>query len=97
LASKRDRPYLRFDGDARTSVADNRKGAPIMQNPLVIEHRSIIDPGATRGMSHYEWSLAKARMEHAMALGEFTLRIAQSIRATLRTATAAVRVGNISG
>ena len=62
-----------------------------MQNPLVIEHRSIIDPGATRGMSHYEWSLAKARMEHAMALGEFALRIAQSIRTALRTATAAMR------
>jgi len=62
-----------------------------MQNPLVIERRSAIDPAAARGMSHYEWSLAKARMERAMALGDFALRVAQSIRATLRAATAAVR------
>ena len=56
-----------------------------MQNPLVIERQSVIDPAVTRGMSHYEWSLAKARMENAMALGDFTLRIAQSIRTALRT------------
>ena len=62
-----------------------------MQNPLVIERRSAIDPAATRGMSHYEWSLAKARMENAMALGDFVLRAAQSIRAGLRAATAALR------
>ena len=62
-----------------------------MQNPLVIERQSAIDPAVTRGMSHYEWSLAKARMENAMALGDFTLRIAQSIRTALRTATAAMR------
>ena len=67
-----------------------------MQNPLVIGRRSAIDPAAARGMSHYEWSLAKARMEHAMALGDFALRVAQSIRAALRAATAAVRGASAS-
>lgn len=67
-----------------------------MQNPLVIERQSIIDPAPARGMSQYEWSLAKARMENAMALGQFALRIAQRIRATLRTATAAIRGANAS-
>ena len=62
-----------------------------MQNPLVVERRSAIDPAATRGMSHYEWSLAKARMENAMALGDFALRAAQRIRAALRAATSSVR------
>jgi len=65
-----------------------------MQNPLVIERQSVIDPSVARGMSHYEWSLAKARMENAMALGDFALRVAQRVRATLRMAAAAVRAGS---
>ena len=65
-----------------------------MQNPLVIERRSAIDPAATRGMSHHEWLLAKARMEHAMALGDFTLRLVRRIHAAIHTATAAVRGGS---
>jgi len=55
-----------------------------MQNPLVIERVSAIDPAVEHGMSHYEWTLAKARMERAMALGEFALRVAASTRAAVR-------------
>ena len=62
-----------------------------MQNPLVSERQSVIDPAAARGMSHYEWSLAQARVQRAMALGDFAIRVAQRIRAALRTATTAVR------
>ena len=61
-----------------------------MQNPLVIERVSAIDPAAEHGMSHYEWTLAKARMERAMALGEFTLRLAASTRAAVRGAATAL-------
>ena len=65
-----------------------------MQNPLVIERRSAIDPAAARGMSHHEWSLAKARMEHAMALGDFALRIARRIRTAARSAAIALLGGD---
>jgi hypothetical protein len=66
------------------------EGVPIMQNPLVIERVSAIDPAVEHGMSHYEWTLAKARMERAMALGEFTLRLAASTRAAVRGAATAL-------
>lgn len=62
-----------------------------MQNPLLSECQSVIDPSAARGMSHYEWSVAQARVQRAMALGDFAIRVAQRIRAALRTAIAAVR------
>ena len=61
-----------------------------MQNPLVIERVSAIDPAAAHGMSHYEWTLAKARMERAMALGEFALRVAASTRAAVRSVATAL-------
>jgi len=61
-----------------------------MQNPLVIERVSAIDPAAAHGMSHYEWMLAKARMERAMALGELTLRLVASTRAAVRSAATAL-------
>jgi hypothetical protein len=41
-------------------------------------------------MSHYEWMLAKARMERALALGEFALRVAASTRAAVRSAANAL-------
>ena len=62
-----------------------------MQNPLVSERQSVIDPAAARGMSHYDWSLAQARMQNALALGDFAIRVAQRMRAALRTAFTAVR------
>ena len=61
-----------------------------MQNPLVIERHSVIDAAAARGMSHYEWTLAKARMERAMALGDFALRVAAGMRAAVRSAARAL-------
>jgi len=62
----------------------------MMQNPLVTERHSAIDPAAARGMSHYEWTLAKARMERAMALGDFALRVAASTRAAVRSAASSL-------
>jgi hypothetical protein len=69
---------------------ETEEGVRMMQNPLVLERQRVIDPAATRGMSHYEWMLAKARMERALALGEFALRVAASTRAAVRSAANAL-------
>ena len=37
-------------------------------------------------MSNYEWTLANARMEQAMMLGDAALRVADRARAALRNA-----------
>ena len=64
-----------------------------MQNPLVIERRSAIDPAAARGMSYTDWKAAVARMENAMALGDFALRVARRLHNRLHTAVTATRGG----
>jgi hypothetical protein len=55
-----------------------------MQNPLVTQRRSPLDLAADHGMSAHDWTLAKARMEQAMMLGDFALRVADRARALLR-------------
>ena len=57
-----------------------------MQNPLLTQRRSALDLPAAHGMSNYEWTLAKARMEQAMMLGDAALRVADRARAALRHA-----------
>jgi len=57
-----------------------------MQNPLLTQRRSALDLPAAHGMSDYEWTLAKTRMEQAMMLGNFALRVADRARAAMRSA-----------
>lgn len=57
-----------------------------MQNPLLTEHRSALDLSVAHGMNNYEWTLAKARMDRAMMLGDFSVRLADRTRAALRSA-----------
>ncbi len=59
-----------------------------MQNPLLTQRQSALDLAAAHGMSCYEWTLAKARMERAMMLGSFALRVADRARVALRRAAA---------
>jgi hypothetical protein len=61
-----------------------------MQNPLLTQRRSALDLPAAHGMNNYEWALAKARMDRAMMLGDFTLRLADRTRAALRSAAIAL-------
>jgi hypothetical protein len=57
-----------------------------MENPLLTQRRSALDLAAAHGMSAGEWMVAKARMEQAMMLGDFALRVADRLRAALRSA-----------
>jgi hypothetical protein len=55
-----------------------------MDNPLLTERRSVLDISAIHGMSDYERMQATARMEQAMMLGDFALRVADRARARLQ-------------
>ncbi len=57
-----------------------------MENPLLAERRSVLDLSTVQGMSSYERAVATARMEQALMLGDFALRVADRARAALRSA-----------
>ena len=85
LVSGPEWPYVRCKAMQRT-CRRNPKGAPIMDNPLLTERRSVLDLSAIQGMSDYERLQATARMEQAMMLGDCALRVADRARAVLRSA-----------
>ena len=57
-----------------------------MENPLLTQRRSALDLPAAHGLSSYEYTLAQARMQQALMLGNFALRVADRARAALRSA-----------